>query len=143
MVRNAPHLEWRDVPLAAQMVQATGIRTVVDNDATLGAVAEHRYGAAAGIDDVVYLNGGASGIGGGLVIHGIPVTGAGGYAGEFGQNRPRSTDAADRTADGTLEDEVNRSLLLIGAAELAFAELLANPVRVPGDLDSDPLHSRG
>lgn len=126
VVRNAPHLEWRDVPLAAQTVQATGIRTVVDNDATLGAVAEHRYGAAAGIDDVVYLNGGASGIGGGLVIHGIPVTGAGGYAGEFGQNRPRSTDAADhRTADGALEDEVNRSLLLsvVGLAAADDVEL--------------------
>lgn len=122
VVRNAPHLEWRDVPLAAQMVQAAGIRTVVDNDATLGAIAEHRYGAAAGIDDVVYLNGGASGIGGGLVIHGVPVTGAGGYAGEFGQNRPRSTDAADhRTADGVLEDEVNRNLLL-SVVDLAAAD---------------------
>lgn len=113
VVRNAPHLRWSDVPLAERVQAATGIAVSVDNDATLGAIAEHRYGAAHGIDDLVYLNGGASGIGGGLIIHGIPVTGAGGYAGEFGQNRPRISAAADRrTADGVLETEVSRRLLL-------------------------------
>lgn len=113
VVRNAPHLEWRDVPLADLVAQECGVATVVDNDASLGAIAEHRYGAGAGIDDVVYLNGGASGIGGGLIIHGIAVAGSGGYAGEFGQNRPRIIDDADRrTADGVLESEVSRRLLL-------------------------------
>jgi predicted NBD/HSP70 family sugar kinase len=113
VVRNAPHLHWTDVPLAELVRSATGLPVFVDNDATLGAIAEHRYGAGSGIDDVVYLNGGASGIGGGLIIHGIPVTGAGGYAGEFGQNRPRISDDADRrTDDGVLESEVSRRLLL-------------------------------
>lgn len=113
VVRNAPHLHWTDVPLAELVRRATALPVFVDNDATLGAIAEHRYGAGLGIDDVVYLNGGASGIGGGLIIHGIPVTGAGGYAGEFGQNRPRISDDADRrTADGVLESEVSRRLLL-------------------------------
>lgn len=113
LVRNAPHLEWFDAPLAEQVAAATGIRTVVDNDATLGARAEHLYGAARGLDDVVYLNGGASGIGGGLIIHGRPVTGAAGYAGEFGQNRPGIAHEEDRRAsDGVLETEVNRRRLL-------------------------------
>ncbi|WP_341935541.1 ROK family transcriptional regulator [Microbacterium sp. LWO14-1.2] len=113
VVRNAPHLDWVDVPLAELVRAAADVTVAVDNDATLGAIAEHRYGAGRGIDDLVYLNGGASGIGGGLIIRGFPVTGAGGYAGEFGQNRPRITDDADRrTADGVLEAEVSRRLLL-------------------------------
>lgn len=113
VVRNAPHLGWIDVPLARLVQAATGTQTVIDNDATLGAIAEHRYGSGRGIDDIVYLNGGASGIGGGLIIHGAPVAGAGGYAGEFGQNRPRiSADDDRRTADGVLEAEVSRTLLL-------------------------------
>jgi len=113
VVRNAPHLGWTDVPLAELVRSATASAAFVDNDATLGAIAEHRYGAGRGIDDVVYLNGGASGIGGGLIIHGRPVAGAGGYAGEFGQNRPRiSADADRRTRDGVLEAEVSRRLLL-------------------------------
>ncbi|KQQ65162.1 ROK family transcriptional regulator [Microbacterium sp. Leaf320] len=113
VVRNAPHLGWTDVPLAGLVGTATSSAAFVDNDATLGAIAEHRYGAGRGIDDIVYLNGGASGIGGGLIIHGRAVAGAGGYAGEFGQNRPRiSADGDRRTGDGVLEAEVSRRLLL-------------------------------
>ena len=88
----------------------------------LGAIAEHLFGAARGVDDVVYLNGGASGIGGGLIIGGVPVPGAGGYAGEFGQNRPGIATASDRRAgDGVLEDEVSRARLL-AAVELMTAD---------------------
>ncbi|MDY0910225.1 ROK family transcriptional regulator [Microbacterium sp. CFBP9034] len=113
LVRDAPHLRWTDAPLRDLVASATGLPAVVGNDATLGALAEHLYGAARGIDDVVYLNGGASGIGGGLIVHGMPVSGAGGYAGEFGQNRPGIPSDADRHADGgVLEDEVSRARLL-------------------------------
>ena len=113
LVRNAPHLRWVDAPVRDLVAEATGLPTVVGNDATLGAIAEHLYGAAAGFDDVVYLNGGASGIGGGLIVHGKPLLGAGGYTGEFGQNRPGIASATDRRAgDGVLEDEVSRARLL-------------------------------
>lgn len=113
LVRNAPHLLWHDAPVRDLVTAATGLPAVVGNDATLGAVAEHLFGAARGIDDVVYLNGGASGIGGGVIVHGRPVEGASGYAGEFGQNRPGIATLADRRArDGALEDEVSRARLL-------------------------------
>lgn len=113
LVREAPHLGWTDAPLARLMTDATGLATHVANDAALGAVAEHLFGAARGARDVVYLNGGASGIGGAVIVGGIPLGGAGGYAGEFGQNRPGIADPSDRRAvDGVLEDEVSRSLLL-------------------------------
>lgn len=113
LVRNAPHLRWTDVPLRDLVAAATGLPTAVGNDATLGAIAEHLFGAAQGLDDVVYLNGGASGIGGGLIVHGMPLLGAGGYTGEFGQNRPGIASPVDRRADGgVLEDEVSRARLL-------------------------------
>ncbi|MEV8267936.1 ROK family protein [Microbacterium sp. NPDC076911] len=113
LVRNAPHLGWRDVPLRDMVSALTQLPTIVDNDATLGLVAEHVFGAAKGIAHVVYLNGGASGIGGGIVVHGQPVRGASGYAGEFGQNRPGILADGDRqVAKGVLEDEVSRARLL-------------------------------
>ncbi|MFB8145941.1 ROK family protein [Microbacterium sp. NPDC056003] len=122
LVRDAPHLHWTDAPVRDLVTAATGLPTVVGNDASLGAVAEHLYGAARGIDHVVYLNGGASGIGGGLIVHGMPVAGAGGYAGEFGQNRPGIASNADRRAgDGVLEDEVSRARLL-AAVRLSAAD---------------------
>lgn len=51
---------------------------VVGNDASLGALAEHLFGASRGACDMAYVNGGASGIGGGSVVNGMPVGGAGG-----------------------------------------------------------------
>lgn len=117
LVRDAPHLLWRDEPVRDVVSAATGLPVTVGNDASLGAIAEHLYGAARGIDDVVYLNGGASGIGGGLIVHGLLVEGTNGYAGEFGQNRPGIAAAADRRAgDGVLEDEVSRARLVAALA---------------------------
>ncbi|MGW9586011.1 ROK family protein [Microbacterium sp. NPDC055455] len=130
LVRDAPHLKWRDVALRELVQDATGLPAVVGNDAAMGVVAEHLFGAARGIDDVVYLNGGASGIGGGLIVQGIPVGGASGYSGEFGQNRPGIASPTDRrAADGVLEDEVSRARLLAAlgrhnADEPELAELL-------------------
>jgi predicted NBD/HSP70 family sugar kinase len=122
LVRNAPHLRWTDEPVRDLVFAATGVPTSAGNDAMLGAVAEHLFGAARGVSDVVYLNGGASGIGGGLIVGGMPVPGAGGYAGEFGQNRPGIAAAADRRAgDGVLEDEVSRARLL-AAVQLLSAD---------------------
>lgn len=130
-VRHAPHLRWGEVSLRELVHDATGLPTVVGNDATLGAHAEHLFGAARDAEHVVYLNGGASGIGGGLVISGVSVGGASGYAGEFGQNRPGISAASDRRAGpgGVLEDEVSRSRLLAalqlhGADDPTLAEAL-------------------
>ncbi|HEU5223258.1 MAG TPA: ROK family transcriptional regulator [Candidatus Lumbricidophila sp.] len=118
-VRDAPHLGWVEVPLQQLVASATGHPVVVGNDANLGAIAEHVFGAARGHDHVVYLNGGASGIGGGLIVHGMPVGGASGYAGEFGHNR---------AVDGeVLETTVSRTRLLetLGLASASDAVLAA------------------
>ena len=123
LVRLAPHLRWADVPIRALIEEALALPTFVGNDASVGAVAEHLFGAGRGVDDVVYLNGGASGIGGGLIVHGIPIGGSGGYAGEFGQNRPGIAAQDDRrAAGGVLEDEVSRARLLAVAGLSAADE---------------------
>ena len=113
VVRWAPHLGWREVSFPRLVESVVQLPTVADNDATLGALAERLFGVGRGVDQLVYLNGGASGIGGGVVINGQPYRGAHGYAGEFGHNRPRLDDPAHRaTVGGTLEEEVSRSRLL-------------------------------
>ena len=135
LVRWAPHLEWTDAPVRALVEAATGLPTDVANDATLGARAEHLFGAGRGVEDRGYLNGGASGIGGGLVVGGRLVGGTRGYAGEFGQNRPGIAKLDDRRApDGVLEDEVSRARLL-EAVGLAHADepTLAAALAAAGD----------
>ncbi|GGH37933.1 ROK family transcriptional regulator [Microbacterium album] len=135
IVRLAPHLGWRDEDLGGRLAHATGLSFAVGNDASLGARAERLFGAARDHADVVYLNGGASGIGGGLILHGVAIGGAGGYAGEWGQNRPSILAEADRrTHDGVLEDEVNRARLLAAAGlETADDTTLARALAASAD----------
>jgi predicted NBD/HSP70 family sugar kinase len=113
LVRLAPHFGWVDEPLTSLLATATGLPVSAANDATLGILAESRFGAARGVLDVVYLNGGASGIGGGVIAGGLPLTGHSGYAGEFGHTLVDSAGRACHCgAVGCLETEVARAPLL-------------------------------
>ena len=79
----APHLAWRDEPLRDAVAGRTGLHVVVENDANAGAWAEWRFGAVQGEPDVVLVTLG-TGIGGAIVIDGMPYRGRFGLAGEFG-----------------------------------------------------------
>jgi predicted NBD/HSP70 family sugar kinase len=105
LVRLAPHLEWIDEPIGAMLADATGYEVSVGNDASLGAMVEHIYGAGRGLRDMVYFNGGPSGIGGGVIANGSLLEGASGYAGELGHTRGGGTTHS-------LESRVNRADLL-------------------------------
>jgi predicted NBD/HSP70 family sugar kinase len=85
MVRHAPNLGWRDVPIGERLAAALDLDAPlqVANEADLGAVAEHRRGVAVGADAVLYVTG-EVGVGGNLIIDGEPFVGAAGYAGEIG-----------------------------------------------------------
>jgi len=128
LVRLAPHLGWVDEPIARLLVEATGLPVQAANDASLGAMAETLFGAAKGRTDIVYLNGGASRIGGGIIAGGVQLGGADGYAGEFGhirvKNEPRGSGDPEA---GSLEAEVNRAALLtaLGLASADSDELEA------------------
>lgn len=122
LVRHAPHLGWIDEPFAGLLERATGFPVYAANDASLGAMAERYFGAGRGMTDLVYLNGGASGIGGGLIVGGTAVGGISGYAGEFGHARVGESTRTDSAGiAGTLEAEVTRSGLL-AALGLAGAD---------------------
>lgn len=112
-VQIAPHLEWSEAPLAVMLAERTGLRVVAGNDANCGVVAESIFGSARGIDSVIYLNGGASGIGSGVALGGELLTGASGYAGEFGHTLVESRGTTCHCgAVGCLETEVRRERLL-------------------------------
>lgn len=135
MVREATHFGWEDEPLAEMLSKATGLRTWAANAAVLGMRAESAFGAGRGVDDLVYFIGGASGIGGGVVSGGRLLTGAAGYAGEFGHTFVRSHGTACYCgASGCLEAEVTQGALLeaVGLAS-ADAGLLAERISTSSD----------
>jgi glucokinase len=75
---------WKHVPLKAILSEKTGLPVLVENDANAMTYAEFRYGAAAGLQNVIGLTMG-TGIGGGVVLNGRMHRGSSCAAGEIGQ----------------------------------------------------------
>ena len=74
---------WVGITAARAMSDRLNLPVRVDNDANLGALAEHVWGAGDGVEDMIYLKL-ATGIGAGLVLGGRLYVGVGGTAGEIG-----------------------------------------------------------
>jgi glucokinase len=86
---------WRDVPLCQLIKERFTFKAVMDNDANLGALAEHTFGQMGGVENFLYLTV-STGIGGGLILDGELYRGNRGLAGEIGhtlvqENGPRCT----------------------------------------------------
>jgi predicted NBD/HSP70 family sugar kinase len=79
---------WVGVNAMEEMERRLGMSVAVENDANLGALAEHVWGAGRGADDVAYIKA-SSGIGAGLVLGGRLHRGVGGTAGEIGHTHFR------------------------------------------------------
>jgi pyruvate formate lyase activating enzyme len=75
--------EWDHMPLRDVMSVRLGQTVLLDNDANLGALAEHRYGAGRGSMDMVYVTF-STGVGMGIVVDGKLYQGHTGTAGEVG-----------------------------------------------------------
>ena len=138
-VRFAPHLAWRDEPLRDALTGVLGLPVVVENDANAAAWAEWRFGAGRGESHLVCVTLG-TGIGGGMVIEGVPQRGRYGMAGEFGHMvvvpDGRRCECGNR---GCLEQYASGNVLGREARELARA---GSPVtvslleRVEGDVEA-------
>ncbi|HVF14521.1 MAG TPA: ROK family protein [Acidimicrobiales bacterium] len=74
---------WRGFPMRSRVADATGLPTFVDNDAKALALAEGWRGAAAGESDFIGITV-STGVGGGIVLGGRLLEGAGGNAGHIG-----------------------------------------------------------
>ncbi|MCS7476523.1 ROK family glucokinase [Umezawaea endophytica] len=85
-VRFAPHLAWRQAPVAQRLSRRTGLPVVLEHDANAAALAEHRFGASRGAKIAVMVALG-TGIGGALLIDGKVYRGAHGVAPELGHLR--------------------------------------------------------
>lgn len=84
-------------------------------DGTCIALAEHAFGAARGAGTVLAMVV-STGVGGGIVIDGMPVTGRTGNAGHIGQLRLRERTPGAAVTDGTVEE------LAAGPATVAWAQ---------------------
>jgi glucokinase len=83
VVRFAPNLNWRDVPLQAGLSRELELPVIITNDVRAATWGEWFHGAGQGCDDLVCLFVG-TGIGGGIVSGGKMLTGCSNTAGELG-----------------------------------------------------------
>jgi predicted NBD/HSP70 family sugar kinase len=74
---------WESLNAREAAEAVFGVPVHVENDANLGALAEHRIGAARGHDSIVYVKT-SSGVGAGIIVDDVLFHGANGTAGEIG-----------------------------------------------------------
>ena len=80
----APNLhEIENIRLDEEIGQETGLRVTVENDANAAAWGEFRFGAGKDVDHQVFVTLG-TGVGGGVITHGVLLRGSQGAGGELG-----------------------------------------------------------
>ncbi|ADV68096.1 ROK family transcriptional regulator [Deinococcus maricopensis] len=103
---------WDDENVAGNLERTYPAPVYVDNDANLGALAEHRFGQRAGTADLVYVKA-ATGIGAGVILGGRLHRGARGGAGEVGHISINEHGPAGRSGNpGSLESYASAPVIL-------------------------------
>src|ERR687898_1037995 len=83
-VLSAANLEAIEgIPLKDEMGDRTGLPVTVENDANAAAWGEFHFGVGKDVDDLVFVTLG-TGVGGGIISHGVLLRGARGMGGELG-----------------------------------------------------------
>lgn len=83
IVQNTANLGWGYKEVKREMEELTGLQTEVGNDANVAALGEMWLGAGKGQPNMIMVTLG-TGVGGGVIVDGRPVTGSGGAGGEIG-----------------------------------------------------------
>ncbi len=84
VVKFSPNFpDWKEVPLARRIEELTSLSTFVENDANSFVLGEKWFGAGKGYDHIVALTLG-TGVGGGVITHGVLLKGHMGIGAELG-----------------------------------------------------------
>ena len=96
-IGQTPKRGWSNIDIAGSLARAFQIPIGFDTDTNAAALAEHRWGAAQHLKNLVYLTIG-TGIGGGVLVGGVPIHGL--MHPEIGHIYPRR-HPLDRNFDGS------------------------------------------
>lgn len=87
LILSPPNLPgWDNIPMVKMTEERFGRRVLLQNDANACAVAEWKYGAGKGFENVIFLTFG-TGMGAGLILNGRLYSGTSDFAGEVGHLR--------------------------------------------------------
>lgn len=103
IIQAPPNLpDWVDVPIVKLMEEAFGVPAFLANDANACALAEWKYGAGKGTENMIFLTFG-TGMGAGLILNGKLYAGTCGMAGEAGHMRLTPTGPEGYGKAGSFE----------------------------------------
>lgn len=103
IIMSPPNLPgWDNVEIVKKLREHYGVRTFLQNDANACALAEWKFGAGKGCDNVVFLTFG-TGLGAGLILGGKLYEGANGNAGELGHIRLSANGPTGYGKEGSFE----------------------------------------
>lgn len=126
VVKNTANLGWGYKEVKREMEELTGFKVAVGNDANMATLGEMWLGAGRGHKDLVMVTLG-TGVGGGVIVNGRPLTGVNGAGGEIGHilaNR-QELDKCGCGKKGCLEQYASAT----GIARLARLRLARNDDR--------------
>jgi predicted NBD/HSP70 family sugar kinase len=135
--------EWQDVDVTAALGPSLTCGPVLaGNDATLAGLAEARRGVLRGVPVALHLHV-ATGIGGVLLVDGLPVTGAYGSAGEFGHMPLTGSDEPCRCGSvGCWELDAGARGLLRAAGRPEQGDRMLEAEQVIAAAGTDPRSGR-
>lgn len=134
VIYDPPNLPgWTpDISLVDEVQDHFKVPTYAGNDANLGALGEHRFGAGIGVSDLIYITI-STGIGGGIISGGRLLLGARGFAAEVGHQvlepkNPPGRRSLEQLASGTALGRDAREALRGGAK--------SSMVEMAGDIEA-------
>ncbi len=130
VIRFAPNLMWRDIPLKENWEEKFRVPVYLENDANASALGEYYFGAGRNVEHFLYMSMDI-GVGGGVISDGKLFRGASGYAGEIGHMAidPRG-ELCSCGKVGCLETMVGRRVIIkryqckTGQGELSLEEII-------------------
>jgi len=139
IVQSPPNLPgWDDIHIAGLFMERFNVPVFLQNDANACALAEWKFGAGKGIDNMIFLTFG-TGMGAGIIIEGRLFSGTNDLAGEVGHIRLDNEGPEAYGKEGSFEAFCSGTGIALLARQAARERLLAGlPVRFcdsPGKID--------
>lgn len=141
IVLTAPNLNWENVPLVEMMEKELGLPVLLENDANAAALAEYAFGAGKGTQHMVYMTI-STGVGGGVIINGQLLHGAGVSGGEIGHHTIDpdgplcgcgNYGCLESMASGTALGRYARDVVATGRKTM-MSELVESPDQLDGSI---------
>ena len=103
VILSPPNLPgWDEIHITELLSSHFGVPAVLQNDANACAIAEWKYGAGRGMENVIFLTFG-TGMGAGMILNGRLYTGASDLAGEVGHIRLNAAGPVGYGKEGSFE----------------------------------------